>query len=125
MVLKPPFDRPHHRFRARELQTDLRIDRFFWGTGTVLMGTHDRAIDQNVFKVGIIAQRLEKILPNAAATPPVEALARDFLGQKGAIAAAMWLHRGKIATNPARKRPVRPPRRLSDQALRQDTPVRA
>ncbi len=59
---------------ARELQTGLRIDRFFWGTGIVLVGTHDRAVDEDVFKVGVFAQRLEKTLPNAATAPAVEAL---------------------------------------------------
>ena len=59
---------------ARELQTGLRIDRFFWGTSTVLVGTHDHAVDEDLFKVGILAQRLEKTLPNAATTPAFEAL---------------------------------------------------
>jgi hypothetical protein len=32
----------------------------------MLMGAHDGAVDEDVFEVGIIAQRLEKILPNTA-----------------------------------------------------------
>ena len=59
---------------AREVQTGLRIDRFFWGTGTVLVGTLDCAVDEDVFKVGVLVQHLEKTLPSAATTPAVEAL---------------------------------------------------
>jgi hypothetical protein len=47
---------------------------FFWGTGTVLVGTHECAVNEDVFKVGVLALHLEKTLPNAATTPAVEAL---------------------------------------------------
>ena len=40
----------------------------------MLMGAHDGAVDEDLFEVGIIAQRLEKILPNTATAPPIEAL---------------------------------------------------
>lgn len=71
---------------ARELLTDFRIDHFFWGAGTVLVCTHDGAVDEDVFKGGLIVQSLEKPFPYAASTPPVEALvdgmpAAEFLGQ--------------------------------------------
>jgi hypothetical protein len=40
----------------------------------VLVGTHECAVNEDVFKVGVLVQHLEKTLPNAATTPAVEAL---------------------------------------------------
>jgi hypothetical protein len=40
----------------------------------MLMGAHDGAVDKDVLEVCVIAQSLEKTLPNAVATPAVEAL---------------------------------------------------
>lgn len=58
----------------RELQTDLRIDRLFLGTRAVLMRTHNRAVDENILKVRIVAQSLEKLLPDTVPAPAVKAL---------------------------------------------------
>jgi hypothetical protein len=58
----------------RELQTDLRIDRLFFGTGTVLVRADNRAVHKHILKVRIMAQSLEKPLSDTVPTPPIEAL---------------------------------------------------
>jgi hypothetical protein len=44
----------------------------FLGAGTMLMGTHDGAVDHRIFVVGIRCEMLKDALPDAGFGPPAE-----------------------------------------------------
>lgn len=97
----------------RELQTDLRIDRLFLGTGAVLMDADSPAIDENILKVRIMAQSLEKPFPDTVSAPAVEALIHAV-----PLAEIGWQN------PPMRARPRQPQDRLDKQSIVPARPTR-
>jgi hypothetical protein len=63
LVLNPPRERPIAWSSPA-----------FFRAGTVLMGTHNGAVDHGIFVVGLRCQKLKELLPDSGFGPSAEAL---------------------------------------------------